>query len=75
MPTRVLRSTIDSVGRYLRDDSGQDLLEYALLSAFVGLAGIAAFNAMGVSIRLLLQSSNTGVNNRWYSGDPGFGGS
>jgi Flp pilus assembly pilin Flp len=72
---RAVRSIASLVGRLVRDEGGQDLLEYALLSAFVGLAGITAFNAMGMSIEALLRTSNSNVNNRWYSGDPGLGGS
>jgi len=32
--------------RLLREDDGQDLVEYALLVAFVGLAGLAAWLAI-----------------------------
>jgi Flp pilus assembly pilin Flp len=32
------------------DDSGQDLIEYALLTATIGLAGAAVWSAMGVTI-------------------------
>ncbi len=35
----------------LRDDSGQDLLEYALLTALIALAAVAAVRAAGVSVK------------------------
>jgi Flp pilus assembly pilin Flp len=35
-----------ALARLVTDDCGQDLIEYALLSAAIGLAGIAAFNGM-----------------------------
>ena len=41
--------------RFLRDEQGQDLIEYALLGSFVSLAAYAGANALG-----------TGLNN-WYS--------
>ena len=31
----------------LEDERGQDLIEYALLSATIGLAGFAVFNTLG----------------------------
>lgn len=33
-------------GRFLSDETGQDLVEYALLLAFVALAGAATFIGM-----------------------------
>jgi len=29
--------------RFLKDDSGQDLIEYALLAAFIGICTVAAW--------------------------------
>jgi Flp pilus assembly pilin Flp len=37
--------------RLLTDESGQDLLEYALLSAFIGLAGVTVFNTIGATMQ------------------------
>ena len=37
--------------RLLTEDDGQDLIEYALLSAFIGLAGVAVFNGIGTSMQ------------------------
>ena len=71
----LLARDIGSITRQLRrlasDDAGQDLLEYALLTAFVGLAGLAALNAMGTSIGTWYGNSNTTVNGLWVSPDPG----
>jgi len=33
--------------RLVTDERGQDLIEYAFLSAAIGLAGVTVFNAMG----------------------------
>jgi Flp pilus assembly pilin Flp len=33
--------------RLLLEDAGQDLIEYALLSGFIGLAGVAAWSGIG----------------------------
>jgi pilus assembly protein Flp/PilA len=37
----------------VRDDSGQDLLEYALLIALIGLACLVAVTAAGTSVAAL----------------------
>lgn len=35
--------------RFIRDEQGQDLIEYALLGSFVSLAAYAGANALGVA--------------------------
>ena len=42
--------------RVLREDAGQDLIEYAMLAAFISLIAIASINSIG------------GVVNGWYQG-------
>jgi pilus assembly protein Flp/PilA len=44
------------VDRWLRDEEGQDLIEYALLAAFISLIAIAAITNIGT------------VVNSWYTG-------
>jgi pilus assembly protein Flp/PilA len=39
-----------SVSRFLRDDSGQDLIEYALVAAVVGVGAIAALKGLSTHI-------------------------
>jgi len=43
----------------LKDDSGQDLIEYTLLMAFVALASAALFIGAGGSIKGIWTSVNT----------------
>ena len=38
---------LSTLRRLVAEDDGQDLIEYALLSAFIGLAGVAVFSGMG----------------------------
>ena len=45
----------------LRDDSGQDLLEYALLTALIALAAVAAVGAAGVSVKGVFTSISTAI--------------
>ena len=40
-----------ALARLISDESGQDLIEYALLSAFIGLAGVSAFNVIGSTMQ------------------------
>ena len=36
--------------RLVREDDGQDLIEYALLAAFISLAAVAAITQLGTAI-------------------------
>jgi len=44
---------------FLRDDQGQDLIEYTLLMAFVALASAALFLGAGGSISGIWTTSNS----------------
>jgi len=44
------------IARFVREDSGQDLIEYALLGSFVALAAYAGANFLGTNL------------NTWYTG-------
>ena len=47
------------VKNFLRDDSGQDLIEYALLLAFVCLFSAAVFVSVGTEIKGIWEAANT----------------
>ena len=38
------------LGNLLRDESGQDLIEYALVAAIIGLAAVAAMSTLASNI-------------------------
>ena len=40
----------DSIVRFVREDEGQDLVEYALLLALIALAAITAMGLLGTAI-------------------------
>lgn len=61
---------IAGVRGFVADERGQDLMEYVLLSMFIGLAGLAALNALGVTIGNWYDTSNTSVNGLWTSPSP-----
>jgi Flp pilus assembly pilin Flp len=45
--------------RLIWEDQGQDLIEYALLAAFIALAATVAMIALGGGISALFQKVNT----------------
>ncbi len=47
------------VRRFVRDDEGQDLLEYALLVALIALVAIGAVTAAGTSVQTIFNSIAT----------------
>jgi Flp pilus assembly pilin Flp len=48
---------------FLRDEQGQDLIEYTLLLAFVALASAALFINAGSSINVIWSAANVKLNN------------
>jgi len=58
---------------FVRDDRGQDLIEYALLTVTIALAGAAVWFAMGPAIASAYTTWGTGINNQWETPDPGGG--
>jgi Flp pilus assembly pilin Flp len=44
------------IGRALREDGGQDLIEYGLLAAFISIIAVVAIASIGTSV------------NGWYTG-------
>ncbi len=44
--------------RFLSDETGQDLIEYSLLLAFVALAGAAMFIGMSSSVNSIWSAAN-----------------
>jgi pilus assembly protein Flp/PilA len=49
--------------RLMRDDAGQDLIEYALLAAFIALAAVLAITSVGGGINTLFNKVNTDLTN------------
>jgi Flp pilus assembly pilin Flp len=51
--------------RLLAEDTGQDLIEYALLTAAIGFAGVVGINLLGAAINTTYTSWDTSVNGSW----------
>ena len=47
------------ITRFVREEDGQDLIEYALLAAFIALAATLAMTAVGTSINGLFGTVST----------------
>jgi pilus assembly protein Flp/PilA len=47
---------VNATKSFLRNDEGQDLLEYALLVALIALVAIAAVTAAGGSVSTIFQT-------------------
>jgi len=48
---------------FLRDEQGQDLIEYTLLLAFVALASAALFITAGTSVNAIWKTASTQLAN------------
>jgi Flp pilus assembly pilin Flp len=48
-----------NLGRFISDETGQDLIEYSLLIAFVALAGAAMFIGMSGSVNSIWSAANS----------------
>ncbi len=57
------RQTASLLQRLLVEDSGQDLIEYALVAAIVGLGAAAAMKGLSNSIKNNFNSVGTSLTN------------
>lgn len=57
--------------RLVSEDSGQDIIEYVLLTAFLGFTGIATWPLIEAGIRSSYQQLDTNTQNLWEPPAPG----
>lgn len=69
--TRCSRESARLVRRLAVETGGDDLVEYALLTTFIGLAGAAAWTAMQTSLGAAYNSWIAAAWNLWDPPDPG----
>jgi Flp pilus assembly pilin Flp len=50
------------IARFVREEAGQDLIEYALLGSFVSLAAYAGANALGGGLNAWYNKVDTWVD-------------
>jgi Flp pilus assembly pilin Flp len=59
--------------RLIRDEAGQDLIEYALLTAGLGLAGIAVWPVITAAVGDAYGRLDTRTQDIWETPDPNGG--
>ena len=50
------------INRFVRNEEGQDLVEYALLLVFLALAAITILPTLGSSVNRVFSESNSALN-------------
>jgi Flp pilus assembly pilin Flp len=61
--------------RLVRDESGQDTIEYVLLTAALAFVSLATWPAIETAIRVSYQGLDTNTQNLWEPPPPAGGGS
>jgi Flp pilus assembly pilin Flp len=61
--------------RFVRDESGQDIVEYALLGALIGIAAILTWQQLATTVGITYGTTDAGVQGlSACTPDPGGGG-
>ena len=47
--------------RFIREEEGQDIIEYALLGAFISIVAIAAVTAVGLDVNRIFGAINVAL--------------
>ena len=55
---------------FVEDDNAQDLVEYALLGAFIGVVSVLVWQNIATLIGVRYAEYNTDVNNLWATPEP-----
>jgi len=74
VPAANLPQAVDLWNRFLRDESGQDLIEYALLAAVVGLGSVAGTQNLASAVANQFNSIQSAVSNSIPAASQGSGG-
>ena len=61
--------------RWVGEECGQDIIEYALLAALIGTVGILAWQSIGIGVGNAYSGWDTGVQDLACPPDPGDPGS
>jgi Flp pilus assembly pilin Flp len=56
--------------RVIADDGGQDLIEYALLTAIIGISGVLIFSTLSTTMSTVYSGWNTAGQNAWQPCPP-----
>jgi Flp pilus assembly pilin Flp len=70
-----IRVVMQILARLVREEEGQDIIEYALLAAFIGTVGIVAWQNIAVGIKNAYLGWDSGLQTlSSCTPDPGGGG-
>jgi Flp pilus assembly pilin Flp len=56
------KNMLELMTQFVKDEEGQDLVEYALLLVFLALAAIAILPTLGSSVNKVFSQSNSALN-------------
>ena len=56
--------------QFISDDSGQDLIEYALLTAIIAISGVLILSVLSATMGATYRNRNTAAQNAWEPGPP-----
>ncbi len=70
MTIEAIRRTTRGVVRLLRDDDGQDLIEYALLTGIIAVGGVLLFPTIRTKMATAYQTWNTDAQAIWEMPPP-----
>jgi pilus assembly protein Flp/PilA len=51
------------IARFLREEEGQDIIEYALLAGFISVSGYLILSSIGSDVNTLYTKVQTATNN------------
>jgi pilus assembly protein Flp/PilA len=59
----VMKNLKNIFSRLVRDEQGQDMIEYALLAAFISIVAVALLQTIGTDVRSIYTSVDTATGN------------
>jgi Flp pilus assembly pilin Flp len=66
-PSRFVRAL---AAQFISDDSGQDLIEYALLTAIIAISGVLILSTLSTTMGTAYKGWNTAGQNAWQPCPP-----
>jgi Flp pilus assembly pilin Flp len=67
---RIGAQFVSGAARFATDDSGQDLIEYALLTAIITTSGLLILSTLSTTLGTRYSARNTAAQNAWQPCPP-----
>jgi len=71
VPDMFTLSFASALRAFVREENGQDVIEYGLLSAFIGIVAIAVWIGIQANLQAAYIDYDSDVQNLWESPNPG----